>query len=215
MQLELWRQWILHGSSRMIFHRQDGQKINRLYFHLQRHKTNWWEDVAVNGISFYVQSWIKLQSFESTPTRPLGSASATASLLSLVSLVVRHSLSSTSLCFLQWNFGTFATGSSVFFMETEFYWYVIGKHLHIVVNLLQCWFASWPASSRWWGLPIFALLGFSPLHAHWKLHLRAMIYNGLNNSFVKTLHRCSYGVTPSIQRSARSLYMKFLWVFMN
>ena len=32
--------------------------------------------MAVNGISFYVQYWIKLQSFESTPTRPLGSASA-------------------------------------------------------------------------------------------------------------------------------------------
>ena len=33
-------------------------------FHLQRHKTNLWEDVAVNGISVYVQSWIKPQSFE-------------------------------------------------------------------------------------------------------------------------------------------------------
>ena len=51
-------------------------KINHLYFHLQRHETSRWEDVAVNGISFYVQYWIKLQSFESTPTRPLGSASA-------------------------------------------------------------------------------------------------------------------------------------------
>ena len=51
-------------------------KINHLYVHLQRHETIWWEDVAVNGISAYVQYWIKLQSFESTPTRPLGSASA-------------------------------------------------------------------------------------------------------------------------------------------
>ena len=111
-------------------------------FHLQRHKTNLWEDVAVNGISVYVQSWIKPQSFESTPTRPLGSASASARLINFVSLVVRHSLSSTSLCFLQWNFGIFATGSSAFSMETEFSWCVIGKHLSIVVNLLQHWFAS-------------------------------------------------------------------------
>ena len=71
-----WKQWILHGALMNIFHGHCEMKINHLYVHLQRHETIWWEDVAVNGISVYVQYWIKLQSFESTPTRPLGSASA-------------------------------------------------------------------------------------------------------------------------------------------